>query len=737
MPPLATILFRPVLPLWLLILCLLAFALLAWYTYRRCGLGHRRQWLLWGLRMAAMLLLVWLALQPERRSVRREEEKPVLAVAIDVSESMNEKLGANPASRAGRAREFLDADELARLQNDCRLAFFEIGSDCRELKETTSREMVFNAPQSNISAAINQLAQRLGAENLAGILLLSDGLDHAPTALAPQVLAQPLLVPILEDPFEITVTQASDVYIDEVAYPRRAVVEWQANIDVLVRRTGNGDVSVPVHLYRNSERLRSSVISFRGDERFKRFSFTIQPVQTGRFFHYIEIAPPQDDRPQNNMREFMIEVVEPQNRVVYLEGPPRWEFKFLKATLLAEKAFKLEAFVRGADGAFISFGENQAVQTLDLPGFQDQELKDCKVVILGDMPADALPAAARANIRAFVESGGGLLLIGGARAYGANGWRQDPEIQQLLPVKLLGGGEMTERHYPVDFTPVGRTHPALRNLPFYEGIPPILSLWRPVETGEFSSVLVATGDNAPVLAIRRYGRGRVAMVLSDSLWRWQLGDAATSGEKSFYARFITQLVQWLAPSDKTVGAAGMLQILTADTEYELRDRIAVGAIVGAEVAEENSYTCLVTTPAGRQLTFVMHGMDLGSEVGLLEPRPGYGCRFTAEEAGQYKLEVMDAAGQSVAREQILVKRAEREKTGAPLNRNYLADLVRQTGGRIVPWTERASLFDNLEATPRTVEIIREYPVWNRLPWFILLVALFLVEWFLRRKADLV
>ena len=71
-------------------------------------------------------------------------------------------------------------------------------------------------------------------------------------------------------------------------------------------------------------------------------------------------------------------------------------------------------------------------------------------------------------------------------------------------------------------------------------LPPLLSFWsgEPVP----SHHVPGGGGRSAVLVGRRYGQGRTAVLLSDSLWRWQLGSEAGGGGKSLYGRFLTQLL---------------------------------------------------------------------------------------------------------------------------------------------------------------------------------------------------
>lgn len=735
MTPTATLLFRPAMPVWLILLLVILFGATAWLTYLRCAAGHRMRWALWSMRMGAIAVLVWFLLQPDRRSTHVEEEPSILAVAVDVSASMTEQLGGNAQSRAERTAEFLQTSPVQNWIGRHRCAVFEIGGETRERSIDHLRNLTFNAPRSNISTGLNDIARRFQAANIAGILLLTDGLDHAGEDLSPAAAAIPIFALELEDEFEPDEAIVRDAYVDEISYPRTAILNWEAGIEVLVRRTAHGPSSFPVHLFREGERIRTASVAFREGETFRRLSFSMTPNRTGRIYHYVELEV-DDDRMDNNMRPFIIDVADPENRVLYLEGHPRWEFRFLKRAMLSEPMFRLNAFVKGTGDAFISFEEDSAMARLDLPTLDHAELGNYKVLILGNLPGNALEAENYRAVRDFVDNGGGLLLLGGNQAFASDGWRDAPFLRDLLPVRFESGGNFVEARLPVELTHVGRSHPALRQLPYQAGgLPPILSLWRPVRVGDFGSALLATLDGSPVVVTRRYGQGRVAIVLTDSLWRWQLGGDTAGEDKSLYNAFITQIVHWLAPDRRQLESGRLLQIVTAKSEYELRERIAIGAVYQAEQPE--AFTCTIVTPAGRSLAYPMQPMVLSDDVGLSEATDGHACHFTPTDPGKYTIQVVNAAGTLKAEERILVRAADRELTGKPIDRRFLTRLANATGGEFVRWEERLDLPPRIPSQPRTVEIVRESPVWNKPILYLLLVALFLGEWWIRRHHDLV
>jgi uncharacterized membrane protein len=688
--------------------------------------------------MAAALIVAWLLLQARSRQVETRREEPVLALAVDVSASMTDNPGNERRTRAERALEFLKDGKVRRLARRYRLVQYHIGADLEEALGEDP-EVIFNAPRSHIGSGLNRLIERLRAENVAGIILLSDGLDQSGEQLSAQSMGVPVFIPELEEPFKVEEQTGSDYWIAEVSYPKMMAVNWKGGVDVLIRRRDTGAVSFPIHLKQGSRILRTSIVQFDESDAFRQVSFTVEPVEVGQLLYQVEIAPDNDDTAENNRRDFLIDVSDPKNRVLYLEGVPRWEFKFLKRALLSEKNYQLSAFVRGGDGTFINFDEISGQAGGTAPQFTTETLSKYKVVVLGDMGGSALSDDDRRGIRDFVDKGGGLLLMGAGKAYGSGGVLDAAYLKELSPAVSQPGAAMKEGRFSVDLTPMGRTHPALGDLSMEPQLPPILSFWAPVSVGDFSTVLISVADGSPVLAVRRFGQGRVAMVLSDSLWRWQLGDSGGGSEKSLYNRFITQLVYWLAPSEKDVEKSTLLQVVIARNEVDLREKVTIGAVYDTGgSAEDEVVNCTITPPDGGQpLAFQMLPSTLSTDVGLSRPMDGYRCFFTPQESGKYDIEVSTGDGTQRARVVLLVRRPELEKTGAPLNREYLNEVASATGGAFVAWSDRFAFLDEIPYSPREFSTARERKIWDRWWWLCILIGLFCGEWWWRRKLDLV
>ena len=719
----------PVLPWWLLILCGFLYAWLAWKTYGQCKLTFPQKLTLWSLRMTAFLLLAWMLLLQSLRREHKLTEKPAIAMVLDTSASMEENPMGADKNRAERALELLASSPFRSLSDKARLFTFSIGAEVQESPASPA----FTAPHSPISQQLAKILSRFRGDKLSAIILLSDGLDQSAEPLDASKLGVPFYVPELEEPGEPLHTERLDFSIGETSYPKRVTVHWKTSITAAIKRqSGSKAATFPVQLMQNGVVLQEETVAFAEKETTRRISFQIEPAELGPQLYELRITPHEDEGSANNRKEILIEVTDSKQRILYLEGTPHWEFKFLKRNLLAEQNLQLHAFVKFGDGSFISFDETNSGEPM--PALSHDTLKEYKAVILGDLPASALSDAEATALCKFVEDGGALLMLGGVNAYKQEGIAFIKGLSTIMPASYQTGSSMKEGRFNVDFTPEGRVVSAFSALAEEGRFPPLLTIWAPVKPGPFTSTYLAAADGSPVLLVRQAGQGRTAMILSDSLWRWQMGGTTGEGGKGLYGRFITQLLYWLCPEQQGETADAPLQVLIADSEVDQHQKVVIGTIGNVG---QSGVSCLITTPSGKTLTLPMLPAKLEGEVGLTQPQNGFRCDFTPDEIGTYKLEAHSADGTRHASTILLSRFPELEHTGAPINRAFLHELAEASGGNWVTWSRRDKLLEGLALTPRILEIVSVRPIWNHWLGLAILMALYCLEWWLRRKWELV
>lgn len=744
-PTLAELLFSPLLPWWALAVCLVVFALLAWRTYAGTGLSLPRRLLLFSLRLGAFALLCWILLQPVRRTVETTVEKPSVAVIVDVSASMEDRLPGVERTRAEMARAVLSSPEVRRLERRYRVLPFALGEDLARLPlaeeglESLSSGLSFEAGQSRLVPSLRELRGALKAERPFAALLLTDGLDTSGLGADGLLLDLPLVIPELEDASQIRqdTTQDFSLTLPDSDGPRRVVRGWRTELRASVNRLrGQGAVRVPVTLSLDGREVERREVDLPEDARYAQVTFELTPDQLGSFVYRVAIAPPEDSDEGNNSGDVALEVIDEENRVLYLEGLTRQEFKFMKRALLKERSFRAAVYLRTGNGVMVNFeeGGGGGVELASL--LSEKSLSQCKALILGEFTSDSFSAEQLQAVRQFVERGGGLLLCGASRAYGKGGYLEADGLGALSPVTSQDGASMDEsRPVALTFTAAGRNDDAFRLLASEAVFTPLRSLWQPVRLSEGAQSLLESAESAPVLAVRRYGAGRVAILLSNTLHTLRLGGTAGAGA-SVYDRLVCQTVSWLLPDRNRTEAGDALQVLLRTDHADVGAAVAVGALSGRQESAAD-LTCVVTQPDGKTLSLPMQEATLGAQVGLSSARKGFQSEFRASQLGTYALEIAHRDGRRSQRRLLVVRRPAIELTGAPVNRALLRRLAEDSGGRWVALGHRGELFEGLAAPERRLETVRETSLWDRWLWLAPLMALFCLEWYWRRRWELV
>lgn len=742
---LAVMLFEPLLPMWTMALCLLVFMGLSWRTYGGCGLSLWRRVVLFSLRVLAFLLMCWILLQPLRREVEVTVEKPSVAVVVDVSASMEETLPGVQKTRGAMAQEVLSSPVVKRVAERCRVLPFVLGDTLqRWTPETAASEtpwsgLAFSSGQSRLLAGLSELRGALKTERPYAVLLLTDGLDTSGLGLDGLSLDVPLVIPELEDASQIREETTCDfsLTLPDSDGARRVVKGWRTVLRASIHRVrGSGAARVPVTLSLNGRELERQDVEIGAEARYAQVTFAVTPEELGSFVYRVAIAPAEDSDASNNVGEMALEVIDDENRVLYLEGLARQEFKFMKRALLKERGFRTSVYLRMGNGVMVNFEEGGG-GGVDLSSLLTaKNLSQYKALILGEFTEGSFSEEQYQAICQYVERGGGLLLCGASRAYGEGGYLLEGRLGRLSPVRSQAGAMMSEaKAVSLAFTSAGRNDDAFRVLASEATLTPLSSLWQPVQLIEGAQSIVAGGDGAPVLAVRRYGAGRTAIFLSNTLHTLRLGGGAPGGT-NVYDRLICQSVHWLLPDRNKEETGEALQVLLKADHADLGEVLSVGGLSGrTETAQDLS--CVVTDPEGKTVTLPMQEGTLATQVGLSSSRHGFLSEFKAQRLGVYAVEVVHRDGRRSPRRLVVVRRPAIELTGAPVNRDLLRRLATESGGRWVPLGSWEQMFAGIAVPERRVEVIREESQWDSWWWLLPLMGLFCLEWYWRRRWELV
>ena len=727
---------------------LLAFAVIAaltWWLYRRVrGRVKAPTWrAVLALRFLACAVLAFMLGMPVLRLTRAREGGAFTAFLVDTSRSMSID-DASPkgpgTTRLAAARAVLEGQGagpglLKALQGQSIPVVYGFDADLRRCEpDALKAEGAF----SNPFRALHDGEADLRNVPLASVVLLTDGCrNQGGTTEEAARLLEARGVPLYtvglghEPP-------PRDYEVVQVVVPRKVRRNSEVEMQVTVRHT---DFHEPFDL--EVSRNGSTLVTERvqpdpdSDTRQVRFSFT--PDHEGSAVYHVAIPPgPGETLTNNNSRDVTIEIQDDRLPVLYVEGSPRIEYRFLRRAMYRDQDFRVVGLLRLAPQRFYVQGADSTESYL-ANGFPTNraDLFRFQAVIIGDMEASYFTPEQLRLLQEFVrERGGGLLMLGGVNSFGLGGYAGTP-LDPVLPLRVAAtDAAYQDGLYRFSPAPGAMEHPVMRvaadaeqSLATWASAPPLIGL-TPLPGLKPGATLLLKEEKSglPILAVQPYGSGRVAAFTSGGSWYWRVSRPSSD---EFHERVWKQLIRWLV-----VGAKDHLAVETDADTYARRDPVVVRASVfGNDLRPMNEarVTATVTDPLGNHEELPMDWIL--SEEGV------YQCRYVPEAEGDYTVSV-SVAGLDVkpVTRSFLVAEPTIEFSNAGLKRDRLKEMARLTGGAYYEYPEVGGLAGRLREDAAREQargaVPQWLPIWDMPVLFVLLLALVGAEWWLRRRGGL-
>lgn len=632
------------------------------------------------LHVLALAGLAWCLLLPGRKDSAKSLLKPRFLIALDTSASMKLTPSDKSPDRWTTALQALKQPWVDAIGADCDIEVCTFGTELHEAIPLNQVSKLTPGDSSTLLRdGLRQLAKRYSGLNVAGALLLSDGVDTRQVFNDWAAEERPFPIHTLRlEPAGVWQNEP-DIRVDGVTTARRVTVGWKTELKVKVSGQGTRNQPVLVQLFENAKLLEEKPVSIPDEGGEQVVLFQLEHAKIGTFNYRVLVPPLTGEKnTADNENTVAVQVVDARNRLLYVEATPRWEYKFLCRALLADKQVSPIIFFSGPDGKPTGTGGDLSAD------MSPPELSQCKIVVLGDLSAAELTATRAQNLVKFVEDGGSLVLLGGGKAWGPDGHFKTP-LGKILPVRGTAlESKLAKDPFPVQLTDTARSHPAFAGeAKFWEVVPPVLSVFSGVTLAPGAQVLVnaltPTGP-LPMVAAQRYGEGKVITILTDSLWRWQLGPEASG--KQPYQRFWTQLISWLLPQEQERTGKGIE--LTADHEQVFfGESIALHARIDGSGDHKvpDRVECTVTLPDHRQVPYGMNPGQVTTPEG--KSFAGFSLPFTPEAAGSYSaIAKVTSAGHTELSEPVLffVQPFSPETKPRPIEAKLLAALSKASRG---------------------------------------------------------
>ncbi|MDA1076167.1 MAG: hypothetical protein O3A63_15620 [Proteobacteria bacterium] len=703
-----------------MILTLLTFAsVLFGSRTRSLSLGKRL--IIASAQTMVVLGVIGLLSNPVLKTTTMQPGVNTVAVMLDTSASMELTDAAEQQTRLESARDLIDSQLRPSLSAVAQTEMFEFARV--PVRPNSSEPTSADADKTHLISSIRSVIDGLQGTPLAAVVVISDGADneHGGRDIADLrargIPVHTIGIGALHLEGE---TQLTDVKLPAEAPPNSQVVATVAirhsspGPAVLRVREGNRLLAMqPLDLPADRATVRTEIAFDSGSGGIRELNFELS-------------APEGDILEQNNHVERLLTVTQRRRSVLYLEGEPRWEYKFLQRALQIDDVIDLSLWLRTTDRKTYRQGPETATEFVD--GFPASlaALFAFDLIILGSLPATSLTDAQHGWLEQFVaDRGGSLLMLAGRNALDDGGWDASP-LAHALPVTLdreraptyqvaegVAVPTRNGRSSPITQFDVGEGHGG------WPTLPPLADVQRLGDLKPAASVLlehIGSTGTQPLLVTQPYGLGTTAILATSTTWRWQM---RTPEDDPRHAQFWRQLIRALAvqaPQPRTL----------ALTEQE-------GDIVLRAFGRDEQYrpisglnaTALLTRPDRTQSQITL---TPGSIPGQL------GARVTPGDPGVYRLDVtMEGAGsiETITRF-IRTGVANQEYFEPTQNQALLQRLSEATGGSYWQPAQVAEIANAITYRSSGIRSTTHLPLWSAPVFFLLLLVLKAADWSLRR-----
>ncbi|HSV16370.1 MAG TPA: hypothetical protein VLI90_19055, partial [Tepidisphaeraceae bacterium] len=752
------------------VLAALAAALVI-YVYRRDGRSRAVRISLGILRGGLLLLVLLLLNRPVLTLGQSRTEPSVLAIMVDDSISMRVRDAGDehdPQSRLQAAENLLsdhDAELLRTLSQRHALRFYRFDCDAQPISaldpSSANAQPAVEALQkleptgqsTQVLPSILSVMQDLQGQRVAGVVVMTDGRDTPTHAVGSAldtlknygVKVYPLAIGSDRQPRNIEV---QGVTVEDTAFKGDIV-----NVKASVRASGF-EANHPVQVVLKDKKTGAQLPGIDGspaertinlpDDKPVEVELQWKTSDVGSHDVIVEaVRQPGEVDDDDNVRTAQVAVLDAKISVLYVDGYPRWEYRYLKNEMVRDKTVDISCLLSSADPGFAQEGDKPIRRFPE----SIEELMDYDVVVFGDVDPRFFTDTQLQLVSEFVSrKGGGFAMIAGPR-FAPQAYR-NTAIEPVLPVAISrvegtdSNATITQGFRPV-LTRVGQASSIFRffadrqqNENFLKNdIQPIFWYCRGVTVkpgvgevyAEHPTDVAPDGRKAPILVLGRFGAGRTLFSSIDDSWRWRF----YTGESVFDTYWVQQL-RYLARSRKigqrkvTLTAGRPVYELGGQVRLTLRilDPVLLQQLpeqIRVEVRDAN----------GQPVRFE----NLMRQEGQSDLYTG---SFTADRVGKFTVQLPPIAGGVDMMEVPLeISLPRLELIDPQVDRTQLSRLASETLGKAIDLSNAKTELPQIPSAAKVIPVVSGQPLWDAPLTMGLFVLLIATEWVLRKVYGMV
>ncbi len=686
-------------PWWFLLFCIATGMLFAYLLYGRKKFvfsENENKWWRYGLaslRFLSTALIAFLLLSLLVKTKRTEEEKPIILLLQDNSSSLNVSFGKFLKDRYAQQLQMLQE----KIKDRYELISYNFGSGLSDFKSPD-----YSEKETDISNAMDEIFMRHGSQNIAAVILASDGIFNKGNS--PIYNKNALSIPF----YTIALGDTSvkkDAMIRSVRYPEIVYLGDQFTINVQIEANHlQGQSTVLEITAPDGKVLLNKVIAITED----RFTFQTDAIgdalKPGILQYKVRLKTLVGEAiTENNYDVAYVEVIDGRQKVLMLYDAPHPDVKAFRNAIEQNKNYQFEeADIKAYNGNY----------------------KESDLVILHGLPS--VGAAAKINmIQEIVSSNTPVLLVLSSNTNIA----QFNTIQRILQISgaSLNGNDVFPVYQPSfsKFTLNEATLTTIQNLP------PLLAPFGKYQLATTADVFYKQQignirtDN-PLMVFNEVNARKIGMICGEGIWRWRVNEFLQTGKFDVTDEIINKCVQYLTvKGDKrrfrvhtpknvfNANEAIRIDAELYDESYELVNDVDAGCVVKGDNGKEYGYTFDKTINA--------YTLNAG-----ILPVGDYSINAKATYKGK-----ANAATSNFSIRPVII-----ETLNTQANHSLLNGIAAQSGGKMYTPDSMQRIAEDLEKNDKIKSIL--YDTFTTRPlidmkWLFFIILLLLIsEWFIRK-----
>ncbi len=705
------------------------------------------------LRSVALVILLLCLLQPIVTLSSARPRESYIGLLIDNSLSMSIRDTEQSLTRGEQAADVLYGEDglIERLQKNFTLRIFGFDRTARPF--SAPGNLSFTGSKTHTAEAMQHVAEAMKGLPFEALVLVTDGVDNSsedPLLVASSINGGNTPVHVMGIGAD---TAANDIEISQVSTSGAIMEEGIFEVQVTVQSHGYAGRESDLLIEFGDEIVSAKKIKLGPDGALQRYTFHLTPIKEGALVYNARMPLLENEIIQeNNELPFLVENSRSQVEILYIEGHPRNEYKFIRRAAGTDKAVSLKTYLMTGPQKFLRQGIDSTMELARGYPASEEELFKYDAVIFGDVARNLFTDEQLSLTHEFVSRrGGGFLMLGGATAFD-NGFMGTP-VENLLPVTLVNdsslppelrggigrGNHPTGQTFAPRLTTEGLRSMILRleiedeaNIQLWRDMPQLQGINVSGRAKPGATVLAVhptltfQGEPLPVLAHERYGRGRTMSIMTATTWRWQM---LKPHEDTSHQRIWRQILRWLTASSPTP-----VEIFLERNHFSTGDDVKVRARIydqGYRPVTDATVWLKITDPESAVQDFKMQAE--------ISQDGDHVAAFTASKPGVYQLEVSSSGGlakKGYASLSFLAVDSLHEMRGGAMNRELMEKIAQAGGGSYYSPGTADLLVKDLNNNQQVHTVKFQLDIWNIPIVFFLLLSCFCLEWLLRRRTGL-